>query len=275
MQDAISILVGAEPAPKAFGGLPPPVKQKILLIKSNKIFFLLYGMALLTGIAILILFSKADGFIFLNLFHRPYLDVIFRFLTFLGDGWFIIALTILLFFIRKKRLALLVVSSYALSGLIVMGLKNLINAPRPKTYFENSDYKMLINLNDLFSFGSFPSGHTTSAFALATVLACYFSNKKYSPLLIIYACLVGYSRIYLAQHFLLDVLCGSFFRCSFCSGLLVFHYLPPTKVKPKLLPTSTLLRTCIVCPCASMICLQMDKPSPLPPTFRLRARSVR
>lgn len=181
----------------------------IMPIRSNKTFFFLYGVLFLVGLLTWICYSKSDGFILLNAIHNRYLDIIFRIFTFLGDGWFIIALALLLFIVRNRRLALLVGSSYALSGLIVMGLKYTFDAPRPKTFFEHSNYKMMFDLNDLFSYRSFPSGHTTSAFALATVLALYFHNKKYSPLLLIYACMVGYSRIYLEQHFLWDVLCGS------------------------------------------------------------------
>lgn len=180
-----------------------------MFFRRNKTYFLLYGILLFSGITFRIFYSKGEAFKILNFFHHNYLDYVFRFFTFLGDGWFIIALAVLLFIFKKKRLALLVFSSYALSGLIAMALKYSFDAPRPATYFEHSDYKMMFDLNELMTYRSFPSGHTTSAFALATILAMYFKDKRWAPLLILYACLVGYSRIYLAQHFLLDVICGS------------------------------------------------------------------
>ena len=40
-------------------------------------------------------------------------------------------------------------------------------------------------------------------------------------------------------------------------------------------PTSTVLLTCIDWLCASTICLQIERPNPLPPTFLVRAESVR
>ena len=58
-------------------------------------------------------------------------------------------------------------------------------------------------------FASFPSGHTTSVFALATLLAIFDGNKKWNSLYLLAAVAVGYSRIYLGQHFLGDVLVGS------------------------------------------------------------------
>ena len=180
-----------------------------MLFRQNKTFFLLYAIILFSGITFRIFYSKAAAFKILNVYHHPYLDPIFRFFTYLGDGLFIIALAVILFIFRKRLLSLLVFASYALSGLIAMALKYSFDAPRPATYFQNTDYKMMFDLNELMTYRSFPSGHTTSAFALATILALYFKNKSYAPLLLLYACLVGYSRIYLAQHFLLDVMCGT------------------------------------------------------------------
>ena len=58
-------------------------------------------------------------------------------------------------------------------------------------------------------FSSFPSGHSTTVFALATMLALFEKNKKWNILYLLGALGVGYSRIYLGQHFLGDVLVGS------------------------------------------------------------------
>ena len=113
---------------------------------------------------------------------------------------------------KTKKLALLVLVAYLSSGLATQVLKNLINAPRPQIYFEASQYLFdSDNFSEIYSgSNSFPSGHTTSAFALATVFAVYFKRKYLSVLLLAAAALVGYSRIYLAQHFPADVLGGAF-----------------------------------------------------------------
>ena len=154
-------------------------------------------------------YSIKEGFILMNSVHNRYLDILFTTITWLGDGIFIVAMAVLFFIIRKKQLAVLSISSYLLSGLVAQILKRTINSPRPKTVFMNTDYTILVDNSSLYALNSFPSGHTASAFALATVLALYLSNKNYGCLLIIYACLVGYSRVYLAQHFLIDIICGS------------------------------------------------------------------
>jgi membrane-associated phospholipid phosphatase len=55
---------------------------------------------------------------------------------------------------------------------------------------------------------SFPSGHTSTAFTVALLLAAIMKRKIWSYILPMVAFLVGYSRVYLAQHFVTDVTVG-------------------------------------------------------------------
>ena len=62
---------------------------------------------------------------------------------------------------------------------------------------------------ELRSWNSFPSGHTISAFGLFCMMA-FFLKKHYLKLLVmVVAVLVAYSRVYLMQHFYVDVYVGS------------------------------------------------------------------
>ncbi|MEG2118425.1 MAG: phosphatase PAP2 family protein [Clostridia bacterium] len=54
---------------------------------------------------------------------------------------------------------------------------------------------------------SFPSGHTSSAFAVASVLMFY--NRRFGTIAAIIAVLIGFSRLYLRVHFLTDVIAGA------------------------------------------------------------------
>lgn len=195
------------------------MKQLNTTLKSNSHFYCSSLLFLVCCGLILMTVSKAESFISLNSFHSFSLNVFFVNYTFFGDGIFAICLCAFLFYRKQKKLALLILLAYLSSGLFTQILKNCIYAPRPRIYFEASQY--LYHLDNFGNSGggssSFPSGHTTSAFALATVLAVHFKNKFTGIILFIAAALVGYSRIYLAQHFPVDVLVGAFIGISFAT----------------------------------------------------------
>lgn len=83
------------------------------------------------------------------------------------------------------------------------GLKYSINRERPFIKYPND----IIQRTDVGPY-SFPSGHTSCAFASATALT--LSTKKWYVAVpsYLYACGVGYSRMRLGVHFPTDVLGG-------------------------------------------------------------------
>lgn len=83
------------------------------------------------------------------------------------------------------------------------GLKYAINRPRPFVQYPND----IVQRTDVGKY-SFPSGHTSCAFATATALT--LSTKKWYVAVpsYAYACGVGYSRMRLGVHFPSDVLGG-------------------------------------------------------------------
>lgn len=145
----------------------------------------------------------------LNTYHNGFLTYFFIYATYLGDGLFCIAIGVLLFLFKRRFLSLMVLSSYAVSGIIAQVLKYFIIEPRPGILLKDSGYKYFIDDVTLHNLYAFPSGHTASAFALAAVLSFAVRNKNYSVLFLLGAIIVGYSRIYLAQHFTNDVLAGA------------------------------------------------------------------
>jgi membrane-associated phospholipid phosphatase len=179
------------------------------LYKQNRYFFISYLILVVFAVFILLTYSKEDGFILMNPWHHRPLDYFFIPFTFLGDGLFVIAVALILFFLKERILSLMIISSYALSGIIAQVLKYFIEEARPAVYLEKTNYPYFIDDVTLHNLHSFPSGHTASAFALAAVLAFAMKNKNYSILFLLMAALVGYSRIYLGQHFMDDVLAGS------------------------------------------------------------------
>jgi membrane-associated phospholipid phosphatase len=57
---------------------------------------------------------------------------------------------------------------------------------------------------------SFPSGHTSTAFTLALLLVNILKRRFWVYFFPVIAFFVGYSRVYLAQHFVSDVCAGMF-----------------------------------------------------------------
>ena len=103
-----------------------------------------------------------------------------------------------------------------LNVLLTSGLKYAINRPRPFAQYPND----IIKRTNAGPY-SFPSGHTSSAFAMATALS--LSTKKWYVAVpsYAYACAIGYSRMRLGVHFPTDVLGGMVLGIG--SSLLVFQ----------------------------------------------------
>lgn len=185
------------------------MKQSIQLAGSRPAYFagLLVFIAA-TGL-LLGLNGKADAFLALNQFHPFWLNVFFINYTFMGDGIFAICLILFLFYLKRKQEAFAQIYAFLLSGLMVQIIKNLVSAPRPRLFFEPGRYHYFLDQVSLANNSSFPSGHTATAFAIATVFVIMLRDAKWQLPVLLAAILVGYSRIYLAQHFVLDVLIGS------------------------------------------------------------------
>jgi undecaprenyl-diphosphatase len=124
-----------------------------------------------------------------------------------------------LFSKNNRTLAFIILLSYISSGLFAQLLKNCITSPRPLTYFEIHHYKYYLETfaNSRVGYNSFPSGHTASFFALATVIAHYFKQKHICISMLVLSAIVGYSRIYLGHHFLIDVTFGAIIGIIFGS----------------------------------------------------------
>ena len=55
----------------------------------------------------------------------------------------------------------------------------------------------------------FVSGHAANSFGFATITSLIFRKKPYTAAIFCWAAIVSYSRIYLAKHYPLDVICGA------------------------------------------------------------------
>jgi len=122
-------------------------------------------------------------------------------------------LILILFILFRRKFLPLLLFSFLFSEIFIESFKYFIlpNEPRPITAIANSKLIHTVAGVELHTIASFPSGHTTQAF-IFFLLACLMIDKKWIVSIgFLYAALVGYSRIYLAQHFPRDVAGGMFF----------------------------------------------------------------
>jgi len=206
------------------------LRQKIMFstLKINRWFFLPYILTAISAIVIILIFSKASVHLFFNSFFSDFADIFFKYLTIIGDGIIIPFLLIMLVFIRF-RYAFFLLSTYAISGLFTQLLKRtfFIKSQRPTIFFEDIAQLHLVSGVEQLSWKSFPSGHSTTAFAIMICFAILCKNNTLKFLFFILAALIAYSRVYLSQHFLNDILAGSFIGTI--TGLWMYQLIKPLK----------------------------------------------
>jgi membrane-associated phospholipid phosphatase len=185
------------------------VKPLLNYLKAQSYILVPYFLLLLIAAVSQILYRQPTIISYVNQRYSVAADWFFEYVTFLGDGRFCTAAG-LLFLAFSYRKAVIALSAFAASGLSSIVLKNLFDAPRPSAYFGSmTQYFHKIQGVELAQAHSFPSGHTTSAFAFFVLLAIWTKSPYLKPLWLLPAIFVGYSRMYLFQHFLVDVFFGS------------------------------------------------------------------
>jgi len=111
---------------------------------------------------------------------------------------------------KGRKVALLGLAALFISNVSVYLLKYIIAEPRPFLTLAHVD--LLVPENEVYSF---PSGHTASSFAVAAVIGLKYKlnlqGRRYSLIypLIIFAGVIGFSRIYIGVHYPLDVIFGA------------------------------------------------------------------
>lgn len=194
------------------------------ILRSNLSFLFPYFIFLLLGAVLIIANNKADTHLEFNSYHAAFFDVFFLYVTKLGDG-FTASIVVIILLTVKYRSALIVGLANIISAVITQTLKHTVfsDVVRPKKFFEGIHDLYFVPGVENYLYNSFPSGHSTCAFSLYFSLALIVEKKAYKILLFIVAFLVGYSRIYLSQHFLQDVYAGSLIGVS--TSLIVFYFM--------------------------------------------------
>jgi len=199
------------------------LRNNIVFIGLSLILIVVLGLAL-------VYIPKGELHLLLCDRHTYARDIFYRYYTRVAE-WFPYAVCVALLLFSRIGDGVFASSAMLLSALTTQLFKHIINAPRPLTWFAANmpDIQLPlvegVRMNYWFSF---PSGHTTSFFSLAFVV-CILMTKSLSAqavlqrsglsaqrsfsaavqlLLFIAATTGAYSRIYLSQHFAMDVFGG-------------------------------------------------------------------
>jgi len=180
------------------------------LVSGNRAFLFPLGIFVLLSIALLPLFSKGEVHLAIDAHHTPAGDLFFSLVTNLGDGWAVVALVVVLLFVRYRD-AILVAAVNIVSALIVQLLKHgpFDSSVRPLEYFRGTNALHLVPGVSMYSYNSFPSGHAATACATCFCLGLMTSNPWTKASLAVAGIVIAFSRVYLSQHFLGDVCAGA------------------------------------------------------------------
>ncbi|MEX1188405.1 MAG: phosphatase PAP2 family protein [Bacteroidia bacterium] len=180
-------------------------------LKYPKVFLLTVAVLCLSLLAIILTFSKEESFMMLQASHSATSDGLMSIITEIANGLFVFVLCVVLLVGKNLRLAIILFTGFAVSGIAVQTLKNTVykSEPRPVQWFKDQkiDLEVPPNLKP-HAYKSFPSGHSTSAAILFTFFAFRARKNSFQMLLALMLFFVAYSRIYLFQHFPKDVFAG-------------------------------------------------------------------
>lgn len=181
------------------------------ILQQTRIFLILFVFYLIVLGVTLFATAKGKFEVWLNSFHTIYFDNFFYWATYFGDGFFAtLILTIIILFVNIRK------------GLLITGILLIVSAftqilklavfplsERPIAFFKDTIQLHFVPGLEIHSSNSFPSGHTTQAFCLFILFSFYVKNKSYQYVFFVIASLAAISRVYLLQHFLMDIYVGA------------------------------------------------------------------
>jgi len=148
--------------------------------------------------------SNQSLFLWINQLGPATSDPLWANITVLGDTLVALALCLPLWR-RRPDLVWAVLFAVLLATLWVQGLKPIADVPRPPAVLAE-----LHVIGPAYKAGSFPSGHATTAFTLAGIIAFGFASRITLGVAVALASVVALSRAVVGVHWPLDILAGAF-----------------------------------------------------------------
>lgn len=181
------------------------------ILKENRFFYIPFLIFLAAGIPLVLSIPKLQLHLYTNQFHHELLDYFFRYITHLGGGFLLLFAGLVFLFIRF-RWGIIVWGTGIFTGFLVQLFKRYVfdDLKRPVEFFGKGVQLYTVEGVNLHTYFSFPSGHSASAFALFLCMAFFARSSFIKFSCFIIALFVAYSRVYISQHFMMDIVAGSF-----------------------------------------------------------------
>lgn len=205
--------------------------MKTSIAKQNIVYWTCYLLLLAAMVAGLCFVEKGEMHLWLNGYHRPWLDSLMRGYTTLAEWPIYIIMVGVPLLTGYKRLFWFYGLSELVQFVLMQILKYSFIAERPILWFTHQSAEMQARFQEVLVEGvtrhelySFPSGHTGTFFVFFTCSIIFLTGHPFigkgkrikegwlvlaQVVFLALAALGGYSRIYLCQHFLVDVCVGS------------------------------------------------------------------
>jgi membrane-associated phospholipid phosphatase len=182
---------------------------------------------------------QSSSFLFINHFTQILPDTIWAWLTFFGNGWGVFAMAFPLLLLAPRLLTAGIIAG-GIAALSSTLLKSWFDLPRPAGLLADGTF---YRIGEPLLNRAFPSGHTLTAFAIASALYFSVDADKRRPMLLIFvfAALIGLSRSAVGAHWLTDVLAGAGVGMwcgmigAFLGKLISDAQLAPIKIWPRLI----------------------------------------
>lgn len=171
--------------------------------------FRVYGIAIMLLFLLVAIIPKGNEVLAINGLHNHFLDFFFVNVTNLGEGVVFVPLVLVTLFLRFEYTLTTVLSAGFLAAIVSLFKRVLFyGVLRPRRVL-SQELLYYVPGVEVHGINSFPSGHTATVFTIALLTALFFRNRLVTILSLAIALLVGCSRMYLLQHFMLDVASGA------------------------------------------------------------------
>ncbi len=196
--------------------------QKLIFdVRSRPFFILIMAFIIITLLVYFGITAEFDNSIvlyFQSIAGNPILDLSMQSISEAGDIYYMLGFSIVLLIIKRTRriglaLMILLVMTTLLTGYIKCG----VDRDRPTLDFTGTPFPIELSEDTFALFceggfnASFPSGHAARATIFGIILGYVLSERfpRGCYLLLLYPILMSISRIYVMQHFPMDVIGGA------------------------------------------------------------------